>query len=101
MSKIAAHVGERVRQGEVIGYAGSTGLSTGPHLHYELYRTGRTVNPRSIKFTTVAHLSGSTLRPFSSRLSQPKSLNASLPEPIHQAHKTAKHDPAQGTKITI
>ncbi len=41
--------GVRVRQGEVIGYVGSTGLSTGPHLHYEVKVRGRLVNPLSIK----------------------------------------------------
>ncbi|MEO6718282.1 MAG: M23 family metallopeptidase [Novosphingobium sp.] len=47
MSRIAVAPGMRVLAGQVIGYVGSTGLSTGPHLHYELYRGGRTVNPLS------------------------------------------------------
>lgn len=50
MSRIAVEPGARVRAGQVIGYVGSTGLSTGPHLHYELYRNGRTVNPASVDF---------------------------------------------------
>ncbi|MEP7222228.1 MAG: M23 family metallopeptidase [Novosphingobium sp.] len=45
MSSIAVSPGTPVRAGQVIGYVGSTGLSTGPHLHYEMYQNGRTVNP--------------------------------------------------------
>jgi murein DD-endopeptidase MepM/ murein hydrolase activator NlpD len=41
-------VGSRVRQGQVIGYVGMTGLATGPHLHYELHRSGTPVDPLSI-----------------------------------------------------
>ncbi|MDT9599675.1 M23 family metallopeptidase [Sphingosinicella rhizophila] len=68
MSRIVAKPGQRVRQGQVIGYVGSTGLSTGPHLHYELYRNGRPVNPASVKFTMRAQLSGSDLTRFRQKL---------------------------------
>jgi murein DD-endopeptidase MepM/ murein hydrolase activator NlpD len=70
MSRIAVSSGQRVRRGQVIGYVGSTGLSTGPHLHYELYRSGRPVNPASVRFTTRAALSGSELAAFRARINQ-------------------------------
>ena len=38
-----------VRRGQIIGYVGSTGLSTGAHLHYEVYRGGQTVDPMSVR----------------------------------------------------
>ncbi len=48
MSRVATRRGAKVRQGDVIGYVGSTGVSTGPHLHYE-FRAGKAqVNPRAI-----------------------------------------------------
>ena len=68
MSSFAVHAGERVRQGQVIGYVGSTGLSTGPHLHWEVWRNGQAINPQSISFTSVARLSGDELRRFKARV---------------------------------
>jgi len=68
MSRIAVRPGTAVRRGQVIGYVGSTGLSTGPHLHYEMYRNGATINPRSVRFTSRAQLSGDDLASFRSRL---------------------------------
>jgi murein DD-endopeptidase MepM/ murein hydrolase activator NlpD len=50
MSRIAVGEGTHVARGQVIGYVGSTGLSTGPHLHYELFRGGQAVDPLSIRF---------------------------------------------------
>ncbi|WP_028056001.1 M23 family metallopeptidase [Sphingobium bisphenolivorans] len=84
MSRIAARPGQRVRQGQVIGYVGSSGLSTGPHLHYELYRGGRTVNPMSVRFTTTAQLEGRELAAFRARLMQLKSLRVGLPVQVAQ-----------------
>lgn len=74
MSRIAAHNGQRVRQGQIIGYVGSTGLSTGPHLHYEMYRNGRAINPASIKFIQTAQLSGGELSNFRAKLNRIKSI---------------------------
>ena len=68
MSRFAVQPGARVRQGQVIGYIGTTGLSTGPHLHFETYRNGVTINPRSVSFVGRAQLSGGDLASFRSRL---------------------------------
>ena len=64
MSRIAVKRGASVKRGQVIGYVGSTGLSTGPHLHYEMYRGGRHVNPTSVSFVTRKQLSGEELARF-------------------------------------
>lgn len=70
MSRVAVRAGQRVSRGQVIGYIGSTGLSTGPHLHYELYRNGRAVNPSSVTFVTRAALEGKELADFRARIRQ-------------------------------
>ena len=84
MSRIAAVSGQRVRRGQVIGYVGSTGLSTGPHLHYELYRGGATVNPLSVRFTTTAQLAGRELAAFRARLAQYQGLRVGLHDSFAQ-----------------
>ena len=56
--------GVAVRQGQVIGFVGSTGMSTGPHLHYEFYRANSPVNPLAQKFAMRAALAGNDLARF-------------------------------------
>lgn len=58
-SRLAVREGERVRQGQVIGYVGSSGRSSGPHVHYEVWEGGRPVNPAlylNLKMSTVTRL---------------------------------------------
>lgn len=64
LSKINVKVGKRVRQREVMGAVGTTGRSTGPHLHYEVLYRGRHVNPQSIKQLPTSKLTGKDLNKF-------------------------------------
>lgn len=68
MSRIAVANGSRVRAGQVIGYVGSTGLSTGPHLHFEAYRGGRTINPAGIAIVSRPQIDGKERDAFMARL---------------------------------
>jgi len=58
------HPGVHVRQGQVVAYVGATGLATGPHLHYEMWRAGQRVNPLSAKVPQGTELGGGELARF-------------------------------------
>ena len=56
--------GQRVSQGQVVAYVGSTGATTGPHLHYEIWRNGQRINPSGIRMDESTVLAGNDLAAF-------------------------------------
>ncbi len=70
--------GARVRQGQVIAYVGTTGRSTGPHLHYEVLRNDKQVNPLKAKQPPNSQLAGADLERFSKEVARIDRLRGTL-----------------------
>ncbi|HWU93169.1 MAG TPA: M23 family metallopeptidase, partial [Sphingomicrobium sp.] len=70
MSEIVAQAGSYVREGQLIGYVGSSGLSTGPHVHFEVRKDGTPVNPLSVRFQSRSPVDGQQRQAFNARLKQ-------------------------------
>ena len=64
LSKFATKTGRRVRQGQIIGYVGSTGMSTGPHLHYTVSYNGKFINSQKLKLPSGKILKGDERKEF-------------------------------------
>ena len=70
MSRIAVKPGQKISRGDIIGFVGNTGSSTGPHLHYEVHKNGSPVNPINFYFNDLSPEEYDKMVEISSRASQ-------------------------------
>ncbi|WP_312690106.1 M23 family metallopeptidase, partial [Brevundimonas nasdae] len=90
--------GQRVSQGQVVAYVGSTGASTGPHLHYELWRNGQRINPAGVRTQEGTELAGADLAAFRAEKSRIDRIIAAggHKRPVVQQASAEGLRPAQG-----
>ncbi|QMW23370.1 M23 family metallopeptidase [Sandaracinobacteroides saxicola] len=74
LSRLNVRNGQMVGQGQIIGLVGSTGLSTGPHLHYEVWMNGRAVDPRSARLPLSAKLAAGEMGRFKAQMARLRGL---------------------------
>ncbi len=87
MKRVKTAKGRRVRQGQIIGYVGTTGRSTGPHLHYEIRRSGRQVNPFRIRMPSGRKLKDKELREFHAVRAKIDRQYAEQAQPVNMASR--------------
>jgi hypothetical protein len=100
LSTIAVRRGAKVRQGEIVGFVGKTGLATGPHLHFQFWVDGRYVNPLEVELPQSEALQGEELLRFQAQrdallvqLEQgAQEQNAAVADAAEEPRDTAAHE---------
>ncbi|MCW2242641.1 M23 family metallopeptidase [Azospirillum canadense] len=102
LSRIAKSTkrGARIDQGDVIGYVGTTGRSTGPHLHYEVLKAGQQVNPKSVDLPTGEKLEGRELQAFEQTVRSVEKSFEQARSGMQLARNPGGHDDKSCTKAT-